>query len=388
MEFRKAQFAKRSYRNSRNDRNQKGELGSGRGGSRYNRDSRSVDSRFGRNDRGPRFNRGSEDNRRVEMFEATCGDCGTRCEIPFKPKYDRPVYCRECFKDHKPQESSDSGFSRYDKGSSYNRDSRSVGSRFSRNDRGPRFNRGSEDNRLGEMHNVTCGDCGNECQIPFKPKYDRPVYCRECFKNHKPQESSDSGFSRYDKGSSYNRDSRSVGSRFSRNDRGPRFNRGSEDNQRGEMHKVTCGDCGNECEIPFKPKYDRPVYCRECFKNHKPQESSDSGFSRYDRDRTPIHSRDNFRKHEYQKKTIEYNSNLRPKLFDILDKKECVICGFDDERALGFGQIDDEESFNFVQRENIPSSWKKYVSEPELAKEKIQILCLNCNQLKQEEFND
>jgi len=284
MEFRKAQYAKRSYRNSRNDRNQKGELDSRRGGSSYNRDSRSVGSRFSRNDRGPRFNRGSEDNRRGEMYEATCGDCGTRCDIPFKPKYDRPVYCRECFKDHQPQKRGDSG--------------------FSRNDRGPRFNRGSEDNRLGEMH------------------------------------------------------------------------------------KVTCGDCGNECEIPFKPKYDRPVYCRECFKDHKPQKRSDSGFSKYDRDRTPIHSRDNFRKHESQKKTIEYNSNLRPKLFGILGKTKCIICGFDDERALGFGQIDDEESLNFVQRENIPSSWEKYVSEPELAKEKLQILCLNCNQLKQEEFND
>ncbi|MBI1662261.1 MAG: hypothetical protein IS860_01950, partial [Nitrosopumilus sp.] len=24
-----------------------------------------------------------------------------------------------------------------------------------------------------------------ECQVPFKPKEDRPVYCRECFPNHK-----------------------------------------------------------------------------------------------------------------------------------------------------------------------------------------------------------
>jgi len=305
MELRKAQYAKKSYRNQRNDRNLKGELDSKRGGSRYNRDSRSGGSRFSRNDSGPRFNRGSEDNRRGVMFEATCGDCGTRCDIPFKPKYDRPVYCRDCFKDHKPQERSD-------------------GSRFSRNDSGSR----------------------------------------------------------------YNRDSRSVGSRFSRNDRGPRFNRGSEDNRLGEMHNVTCGDCGNECQIPFKPKYDRPVYCRDCFKDHKPQKRSDSGSSRYDRDRTPIHSRDNFRKHEYQKKTIEYSSNLRPKLFDILEKKECIICGFDDERALGFGQIDEKDSLNFVQRENIPSSWEKYVSEPELAKEKLQILCLNCNQIKQKKFND
>lgn len=41
-----------------------------------------------------------------------------------------------------------------------------------------------------------------------------------------------------------------------------------------EMHKATCSDCGKECEVPFKPSSDssgnpRPVYCRDCFKNHK-----------------------------------------------------------------------------------------------------------------------
>ena len=38
-----------------------------------------------------------------------------------------------------------------------------------------------------------------------------------------------------------------------------------------EMHKATCGDCGNECEVPFKPKDARPVYCNDCFQNHKPE---------------------------------------------------------------------------------------------------------------------
>ena len=38
-----------------------------------------------------------------------------------------------------------------------------------------------------------------------------------------------------------------------------------------EMHKATCGDCGNECEVPFEPRQDKPVYCNECFQkqNHK-----------------------------------------------------------------------------------------------------------------------
>jgi CxxC-x17-CxxC domain-containing protein len=38
-----------------------------------------------------------------------------------------------------------------------------------------------------------------------------------------------------------------------------------------EMHKVTCSDCGNEAEVPFKPAEGRPVYCRDCYGKHKPQ---------------------------------------------------------------------------------------------------------------------
>ncbi|TFG23456.1 MAG: hypothetical protein EU532_13495 [Promethearchaeota archaeon] len=35
------------------------------------------------------------------------------------------------------------------------------------------------------------------------------------------------------------------------------------------MHKATCADCGNECEVPFQPKEGRAVYCRECYRNHR-----------------------------------------------------------------------------------------------------------------------
>lgn len=38
-----------------------------------------------------------------------------------------------------------------------------------------------------------------------------------------------------------------------------------------EMHKTKCSDCGNECEVPFKPAEGRPVYCRDCYRKHKPR---------------------------------------------------------------------------------------------------------------------
>ncbi|MFH1315960.1 MAG: CxxC-x17-CxxC domain-containing protein [Candidatus Woesearchaeota archaeon] len=66
-----------------------------------------------------------------------------------------------------------------------------------RGNQGPRDRRdsfrGDQDRRGGfrgdqgprEMHNTVCADCGNECQVPFKPSGDRPVYCKECYRKHK-----------------------------------------------------------------------------------------------------------------------------------------------------------------------------------------------------------
>jgi len=36
-----------------------------------------------------------------------------------------------------------------------------------------------------------------------------------------------------------------------------------------KMHKATCADCGEECEVPFKPIEGRPVYCKECYPKHR-----------------------------------------------------------------------------------------------------------------------
>jgi len=32
-----------------------------------------------------------------------------------------------------------------------------------------------------------------------------------------------------------------------------------------QMFKATCAECKKECEVPFEPKGDRPVYCRDCY---------------------------------------------------------------------------------------------------------------------------
>ncbi len=44
---------------------------------------------------------------------------------------------------------------------------------------------------------------------------------------------------------------------------------GGYDGRPREMHKATCAECKKECEVPFKPSGDRPVYCKECFSKRK-----------------------------------------------------------------------------------------------------------------------
>ena len=32
-----------------------------------------------------------------------------------------------------------------------------------------------------------------------------------------------------------------------------------------QMHPITCGQCGKDAEVPFRPRGDRPVYCSDCY---------------------------------------------------------------------------------------------------------------------------
>ena len=48
-------------------------------------------------------------------------------------------------------------------------------------DRGRNYN----ESRGTSLTNVICAECGMECQVPFKPSADRPVYCKDCFSKRK-----------------------------------------------------------------------------------------------------------------------------------------------------------------------------------------------------------
>ncbi|HRY62843.1 MAG TPA: hypothetical protein P5056_03690 [Candidatus Paceibacterota bacterium] len=79
---------------------------------------------------------------------------------------------------------------RFDQGGGKRFGGNTGGSRFGGKSFGrPSFGRKSfgdrgdrEGDRRGfEMHDAICSECGKNCQIPFRPTGEKPVYCSECF---------------------------------------------------------------------------------------------------------------------------------------------------------------------------------------------------------------
>jgi CxxC-x17-CxxC domain-containing protein len=51
---------------------------------------------------------------------------------------------------------------------------------------GPRGYERPEDRGPREYFVAICSSCGNQAQVPFKPRMDKPVYCSDCFRTVKP----------------------------------------------------------------------------------------------------------------------------------------------------------------------------------------------------------
>jgi CxxC-x17-CxxC domain-containing protein len=116
-------------------------------------------------------------------------------------------------------------------------------------DRGSR-DRGGRSDR--QMYHAVCSDCGRDCEVPFKPTGDKPVFCSECFGNK------DGG----------DRDNNRRSERRS-NDR--------VDSRDRPMFDAVCDECGSDCQLPFRPSSDKPVYCSACFEKVQKNNRGSSG---------------------------------------------------------------------------------------------------------------
>ncbi|MGH2601402.1 MAG: CxxC-x17-CxxC domain-containing protein [Dehalococcoidia bacterium] len=47
-----------------------------------------------------------------------------------------------------------------------------------------------------------------------------------------------------------------------------------------QLYPAVCSSCGRETEVPFQPRGDKPVYCRECFQERRAA-APRTGYDRY-----------------------------------------------------------------------------------------------------------
>jgi len=124
-------------------------------------------------------------------------------------------------------------------------------------------------------------------------------------------------------------------------DRGGHRGGQSRDSRHGnsdqQMHTANCSDCGNKCEVPFRPSGDKPVYCSTCFGAKKnaneprgelnSQDRSDKGFRNNESsntkkprsERSPRHDPSRGRNDEGIEELKQQITALETKLNKILD---------------------------------------------------------------------
>jgi CxxC-x17-CxxC domain-containing protein len=130
-----------------------------------------------------------------------------------------------------------------------NRDNRSGGKGDSRKFRGTdsgtrSYGSRGDNRRFGDrnpgrplqMHKAICSECGKTCELPFKPTGDKTVFCSNCFGNKANSKRS----SRRDSEKSHFQEKR--------------------------LYSAICTECGNKCEVPFRPTGGKPIYCSNCFR--------------------------------------------------------------------------------------------------------------------------
>jgi CxxC-x17-CxxC domain-containing protein len=112
---------------------------------------------------------------------------------------------------------------------------------------------------MSENIQLTCSDCGQEFtfssedQAFFRERgYSTPKRCKPC-RQAKKNEQGQGGGSGY-------RSMQSQGT------------------------SVICSGCGQQTTVPFEPRGDRPVFCRDCYQAQKGHSGGGGGYGR-DRDR-------------------------------------------------------------------------------------------------------
>lgn len=131
-------------------------------------------------------------------YDVSCAECGEAFRVPFEPDPERTLLCKACLRASRERRSH----------------------RFE--DHRSRHEARSYERREQE-YEITCSHCGKSDTVPFQPYEGSVVLCRECKRNPNVER---------------------IGGKI--------------------QHTIICAVCGKENRVPFKPDPGSRVLCREC----------------------------------------------------------------------------------------------------------------------------
>jgi CxxC-x17-CxxC domain-containing protein len=103
---------------------------------------------------------------------------------------------------------------------------------------------------------ITCADCGVEF---IHSAADQEFYAEKGFTSDPKRCTSCRA---------YRRSTRDSGDAYAAG--GPRGYEHAGDRAPREYFAAVCSSCGNQAQVPFRPRMDKPVYCSDCFRQVKP----------------------------------------------------------------------------------------------------------------------
>jgi CxxC-x17-CxxC domain-containing protein len=117
---------------------------------------------------------------------------------------------------------------------------------------------------------LTCRDCGQEFtftegeQAFYQERgFSEPTRCKAC-RDKRKMERNAGGYDSYGSGGGG-----SYGGGGNYGGGGGNYGGGGYSNAPRQMYPAVCSSCGKETEVPFEPRNDKPVYCRECFQTRR-----------------------------------------------------------------------------------------------------------------------
>ncbi|XLQ19839.1 MAG: CxxC-x17-CxxC domain-containing protein [Candidatus Moraniibacteriota bacterium] len=112
----------------------------------------------------------------------------------------------------------------------------------------------------------------------------------------------------------------------------------NEESQKKDVYDATCAMCELNVQVPFKPDGDRPVFCKECFKDHQ---------------RTLAKTKENTQQEQIPKKTPKKVAVKKEEKKDEIIEKDVVITN--NEKPLKLSQLKHVAPKKFAHSSNKPN---------------------------------